>query len=268
MNKNDIIQRIAQELEGVVETPLLDARFFLDNFQERLPTEDEIQDFVKRRFNAEPVSKIISKRGFWALDFYVNTDVLDPRPDTETLIEAVLKHIPDRLDSYNILDIGTGSGCILTSLLYEYPNSKGIGVDVSEKALNVARKNAQEFNAEFVQRNLFLSDFLEGLPCMDVIVSNPPYIKTNDIDLLEKNVRLYDPILALDGGEDGLDAYRALAKNIKRVLKKSTLVFFEIGQNQEEDVKEIMQKEGYLFLNQYKDLGGIVRVLVFLAPKE
>lgn len=268
MNKELCIRQIALALEGVVETPLLDARFFVENFQDRIPTEAEIHDFLYRRKQGEPVSKIIAKRGFWALDFYVTKDVLDPRADTETLIEAVLKHFPDKTQSYKILDVGTGSGCIIASLLYEYKKAKGVAVDISEKALEVAKKNLQGFDVEFFKRDLFETSFLNDIGVVDIIVSNPPYIKTKDIDALENNVRLYDPILALDGGEDGLNAYRALAQNLKSSLKKGTVIFFEIGQNQDEDVKKIMQTAGYSFLNQYKDLAGIVRVLVFLAPKE
>ena len=265
MNKHEQIKEIEDCLIGISETPYLDALFFVEHcIKNRIDiTPEKTEDFIRRIKLGEPVSKIIEERGFWALDFKVSKDVLDPRSDSETIIETVLKYFSDKAASLDILDIGSGSGCLLISLLYEYQNAKGIGVDVSERALNVAVHNAKGYNALFLKKDFYQSDFVNDLPLFDIIVSNPPYIKTKDIETLDKNVRLYDPLIALDGGEDGLDAYRALSKTIKYLLKRDGKVFFEIGQGQENDVKKIMKDEGYTFLEQWTDLGKIVRVLVF-----
>ena len=265
MNKHLLIQDIEKKLLGVSETAYLDAKFFVEGCEKQglLISDELIQDFIERRKRQEPVSKIIRSKGFWALDFYVTRDVLDPRPDSETLIEAVLEFFPDKNKSLDILDIGTGSGCLLVSLLYEYKNAVGTGVDISSKALEVARKNAASYNALFFEKDFYASDFQDGLQTYDVIVSNPPYIKTKEVQELEDAVRLYDPLKALDGGQDGLDAYRRLGIVLKPLLKKEGLVFFEIGQGQEEDVVLIMKKQGFNFLKSYKDLGKIERILVF-----
>lgn len=267
MNNQEIIARIEKELTLFVETPHLDAVYFVDYYErhQKEITEELIDDFIQRRKQKEPVSKIIQERGFWSLDLKVSKDVLDPRPDTETLIEAVLSCFKDKQKPLNILDIATGSGCILLSLLSEYKNATGVGIDVSKKALKIASENASmlQFNPLFIEKDFYQSDFCDNLPLFDIIVSNPPYIPTKDVALLDENVRLYDPILALDGGLDGLNAYRALSKHLHLLLKKEGMIFFEIGINQENDVKEIMQSAGYTFLNQYKDLGGIVRILSF-----
>ncbi len=265
MNKHLLIQEIEKKLLSVSETAYLDAKFFVEGCEKQglLISDELIQDFVERRKKQEPVSKIIRSKGFWALDFYVTQDVLDPRPDSETLIEAVLEFFPDKDQPLNILDIGTGSGCLLVSLLYEYKNAIGTGVDISPNALEVARKNASSYNAQFFEKDFYAPDFQTGLQTYDVIVSNPPYIKTNDVEQLDESVRLYDPLKALDGGKDGLDAYRRLAKVLKPLLKKEGLVFFEIGQGQEDDVILIMKEQGFHFLKSYKDLGKIERILVF-----
>ena len=266
LNKHLLIQNIEKKLLSVSETAYLDAKFFVDwcEKQSIVISDELIQDFIERRKKKEPVSKIIQSKGFWALDFYVTQDVLDPRPDSETLIEAVLEFFPDKNQLLNILDIGTGSGCLLVSLLYEYKNAVGTGVDISSKALEVAKKNASKYNALFFKKDFYASDFQAGLQTYDVIISNPPYIKTQDVEQLDESVRLYDPLRALDGGEDGLDAYRRLAEVLKPLLKKEEgLVFFEIGQGQEDDVILIMKEQGFNFLKAYKDFGQIIRILVF-----
>lgn len=265
LNRQELIHYIAQKILDVSETVYLDAKFFVEACEKSGVniTNEMIDNFVELRQKGMPVSKIINARGFWALDFYVTEDVLDPRPDSETLIEAVLEYFSDKNQYLNILDIGTGSGCLLISLLYEYKNAKGTGVDISAKALAVARQNAKGYPAEFFEKDFYSDDFKEGLRTYDVIISNPPYIKTADIEQLDKAVRFYDPLCALDGGFDGLDAYRCLAKEIKPLLKENGLVFFEIGKDQKDDVVSIMEKNGFSFLKSYKDLGKIERVLVF-----
>ncbi len=255
-------EEIVAALTGYSETPTADTRVFW-RFYNGKPMLEQVDDFIRRRRQNEPVSKIIGKRGFWTLDLTVNGDVLDPRPDSETLIEAVLKTYPDRTQPYRILDIGTGSGCLLLALLSEYPNATGLGVDKSPAALAVACQNGQGAQAEFQVADFTNADFLTDVEPFDIIISNPPYIPTADIAGLDADVRLYDPLLALDGGADGLDAYRALSGRLKRLMKPGGTVFFEIGWGQETDVAPLMEQQGFTFAGHFKDLGGIVRILSF-----
>lgn len=256
-----LYKQIAALLKGWSDTPEIDARLFCA-FYNNSPTDEQIADFIERRQNEEPVAKIIGQKGFWKRDFYVSKDVLDPRPDSETLIEAVLQTIQDKSKSYRVLDIGTGSGCLILSLCDEYPNLTAVGVDKSFKALQMAQKNDVRHQVEWLQKDFFHTSFAADLGVFDIVVSNPPYIPTADIPLLEKSVS-FDPVLALDGGDEGLDCYEAIAKQLAGLTHSNSLVFFEIGQGQEEDIEGIMRVHGWQMLNQYKDLGGIVRVLSF-----
>lgn len=256
-------EELEKRLKEISPTPRLDALFFLEHYSGNQLTEKQINDFIQRRRRKEPVSKIIGKRGFWRLDFNVSKDVLDPRPDSETLIEAVLKHYSNKEQALSILDIGTGSGCLLVSLLGEYKKAVGIGIDVSTEALLIAKRNAVNTTAIFKKMDFRDSEFGKELPLFDVIVSNPPYIKSEDINLLDEGVKNYDPYIALDGGPDGLDAYRALSKKLKSLLKAAGKVFLEIGQGQEKEVKSLMEQEGLYLIEEIKDLSGIIRVLVF-----
>jgi len=213
---------------------------------------------IERRKNAEPLSKILGHRGFWKSDFIVNENVLDPRADSETLIQAILEKFLDKNFPLRILDLGTGSGCLLISLLMEYPKANGVGVDISEKALEIARKNAVKNN---VKADFILADMAElpkDLGVFDIVISNPPYIPTKEIEGLEENVKKYDPLLALDGGEDGLNFYRTIAEKAP-----APVVFLEIGQGQEKDVQSIFEHKNWQFLGTKKDFSGITRVLIF-----
>ena len=252
---------IAKKLQGISPTPMLDALFFLQCNPN--PTEEEIDSFVKRRQAKEPVSKIVQQKGFWNLILKTTRDTLDPRPDSETLIETVLQYYPDRKLPLSILDVGTGTGCLLLALLKCFLNSHGIGIDKSEKALEVAKENGQGFKADFCLADFTNPTSLQVLKQFDVIVSNPPYIPTKQISQLDESVRLYDPLLALDGGTDGLDAYRSLSKNLISYLTKEGKLFLEIGCGQEDFVKDIFTSNNWNFLSSMSDLGGIVRVLVF-----
>lgn len=218
------------------------------------------QKLLARYRNDEPISKILNRRGFWKYDFYVNADVLDPRPETELIIEIVLRQF-DASEKLNFLDIGTGSGCILLSLLGEFKNSIGTGIDISEKAIAVARKNQQRLNIKNANfENVSWNDFAP-LNQFDVIVSNPPYIRTADISSLDKNVREYDPLLALDGGKTGLKPYREISALAKHWLKPNGYIVFEVGYDQAQDVSEILKANGYSSIQIAKDLAGIDRVV-------
>ena len=197
-------------------------------------------------------------RGFWKGDFIVDENVLDPRADSETLIQAVLEKFPDKNQSIRILDLGTGSGCLLISLLMEYPNATGIGVDISEKALEIAKKNTLKngVKAEFILSDM--ANLPKALRNFDIVISNPPYIPKKDIEGLDKNVREYDPILALDGGEDGLYFYRIIAD-----IAPAPTLFVEIGIGQESQVQKIFKNQNWYLWDTKKDFGGITRVLIF-----
>ena len=218
------------------------------------------QQLLARYRNDEPISKILNSKGFWKYDFYVNEDVLDPRPETELIIETVLKQF-DVTEKLNFLDIGAGSGCILLSLLGEFKNSVGTGIDISEKAIAVARKNQQRLNIKNANfENVSWNDFAPSTQ-FDVIVSNPPYIRTADIPSLDKNVREYDPLLALDGGETGLQPYQEITSLAKNWLKPNGIIVFEVGYNQAQDVRKILESNEYNSVQIAKDLAGIERVV-------
>ena len=221
-------------------------------------SDSDIYKIIERRKMGEPLSKILGHRGFWRGDFIVDKNVLDPRADSETLIQAVLEKFPNKTQSLRILDLGTGSGCLLISLLMEYKNAIGIGIDISKKALEIARKNALKNG---VQADFILSDITNlprNLGGFDLVISNPPYIPTKDIEGLDKSVTRFDPILALDGGEDGLDFYRVIAN-----ITLAPALFVEIGIGQESQVEQIFKEKNWDLWDTKKDFGGITRVLIF-----
>ena len=219
----------------------------------------EFESLLARLVNEEPVSKILGQREFWNDTFKVTKDTLDPRPETETIIESVLKYFPDKSGNYKILDLGTGTGCIILSLLREYPNATGLGVDISSKALEVAKENAHTLGIDRIE-------FKEGNWCegithtFDIIVSNPPYIK--DTEQLPDCVKNFDPGLALFAGDDGLSAYRQIAASIHNVCNNNTMIFLEIGQGQETEVSNIFAAAGFNTIENVTDLAGIIRCLI------
>ena len=227
-------------------------RKFINNFEQLL----------KRRLNREPIANIVNKKSFWSYDFFVNENVLTPRSDSEILVEAVLSNYNNMNENLNILDLGTGSGCLILSLLKIYKNATGLAIDISDKALQVAKQNAKNLKVENIQflKNNWNDNIEERF---DIIISNPPYIPTKEIKELEPEVNKFNPLLALDGGEDGLICYRYLAKSLDKNLKENTKIFLEIGKNQEKDIEKIFNKNGYELLKMYKDLAEINRILCF-----
>jgi release factor glutamine methyltransferase len=221
-----------------------------------------LQVFVERRATREPYSRIAGKREFWSRDFVLSADTLDPRPDSETLIEAALARIPDRAAPLELVDFGTGTGALLLALLTELPNASGIGADLSPGALETARRNAAALGlgarARFVPSNWGL-----GLSApADVILANPPYIPTEQLAGLAPEVREYDPSLALDGGTDGFQAYRELAPDMARLLKRTGFAVVEIGAGQGETVAQILARTGLETVARQSDLAGIERCLI------
>ncbi|WP_069299476.1 peptide chain release factor N(5)-glutamine methyltransferase [Neptunicoccus sediminis] len=228
------------------------------------PTQvSQFEHMIKRRAAHEPVSHIIGKRAFWKHEFNVTADVLDPRPETESLIDLAL----DGDAPASILDLGTGSGCILLSLLAEYPEARGLGTDMSEAALNVAKGNAAALGlndrAQFAQADWFSG--LQGR--FDLVVSNPPYITAEEMDELSTDVREYEPHLALTPGGDGLSAYRSIAAGLAGFLAPTGRALFEIGYKQGPQVKAIFDEAGFKAVNVHPDLGGRDRI-VAVSPAE
>ena len=221
---------------------------------------------MQRRVNREPMAHILGRREFWSLTFRVTADTLDPRPDSETLVQAVLDHIPDRSLPLRMVDFGTGTGCLLLALLHELPAATGLGVDASEAALGVARDNAAALGlgprATFRHSNW--DDEVE--PAFDILISNPPYIPSGQIDTLQPEVARYEPRLALDGGADGLFAYRRLAPAAVRLLASGGLAAFEVGMGQSDPVAEIMAGAGLRQIAMARDLAGIERVVLVRKP--
>ncbi|USQ97104.1 peptide chain release factor N(5)-glutamine methyltransferase [Caulobacter sp. RL271] len=221
-----------------------------------------LDEYLARRARREPVSHIIGRKGFWKILLQVNKDVLTPRPETEVIVDEVLKAFPEQMP-FSMLDLGVGSGTILLAVLAERPAAKGLGVDASSEALAVARDNAANLDLNN-RAALMHGDWTAGLgdANFDLVVSNPPYIPTAVIDTLEPEVRDHEPRLALDGGADGLDAYRLLAPEILRVLKPGGMFAVEIGYDQSKDVEALFSAAGAQEVRTVKDLSTHDRVVV------
>jgi release factor glutamine methyltransferase len=226
----------------------------------------QLDAFVARRAKHEPVAMITGTKEFWSLPFRVTRDTLVPRPDSETLIEAVLEKCPDRTRDYRILDLGTGSGCLLLALLSEFLNASGLGLDANQGALDTAQRNADGLG--LAGRAAFAwGDWTSNLDAdrdgqFDIIVSNPPYITKPDWEKLEDDVRLYEPRTALVGGLDGLNPYRAFGPHLPDLLTEEGLFVCEIGAGQAGDVSEILAEAGLTVLGARRDLAGIERCLL------
>ena len=259
-----------------IETPELDARIILKEvlslddkdliLKESLDISNEMIEKIiaieSRRLNGEPISKIFKKRDFYNSTFLISNDVLDPRPETELIVEIANNYI-DKNEVKNILDLGTGSGCILLSILKENKMINGLGIDLSKDAINIAKQNSKKLNLE-TQSNFLISNWMSSVNYKyDLVVSNPPYIASEDIKKLSKSVKIYDPILSLDGGDDGLNSYRLIASDLKRVVSKNALIIIEIGYNQSLQVIEIFKKNNFKLMKKYNDINGLDRVLTF-----
>ncbi len=223
----------------------------------------KFSEFAERRLGREPVTRIIGRRGFWTLDLEVAPDVLDPRADSETLITAALEILGSRKSApLKILDLGCGSGALICALLQEFPQAHGTAVDISPAACALTRRNAAANS---------VADRLTVIQCTwqdcphgpyDLLVSNPPYIRTQDMPGLDAEVRLWDPELALDGGADGLQAYRTLADQIPGLLTVGGWLIYETGYDQAARVTELLNLHGIRDLMEYRDIGGHVRAVV------
>ncbi|HEX8232072.1 MAG TPA: peptide chain release factor N(5)-glutamine methyltransferase [Caulobacteraceae bacterium] len=258
-----------------VEQPVIDARLLLeaaagvdrmailtDPHRELSGDQAQALDaYVERRARREPVSRILGRKGFWKIMVKVTPEVLSPRPDTETIVDLALRAFP-KGQPFTILDLGVGSGAILLAILAERPAARGLGTDVSEEAIAVARENAA--NLDLNTRAAFLrGDWTSGLADenFDLVVSNPPYIPSAEIDRLDPEVSEHDPRPALDGGPDGLDAYRELAPEILRVLKPLGIFAVEIGWDQATAVRALFEQAGARDVQVIPDLANRDRVV-------
>ena len=282
MTIRDIIIKYTDEFADISDSPRLDVevmlmkvlgdvdKLYLHMNLNKEIDEDKLTEFKKMaedRKSGRPVAYIVGNREFMGLDFYVQEGVLIPRPDTETLVDEIInicsaKEYKEK-DRIDILDIGTGSGAITVGLAYYIKNSFVKSFDISDIALEIGAKNAKsngvDDRTEFIKSDVFSS--LEG-EVLDIIVSNPPYIRKDVIPTLHTQVKDYEPYNALEGGDDGLDFYRSITEGSVKYLKKGGILAYEVGHDQAEDVSNIMKSYGYEKIYTKKDLPGIDRVVI------
>lgn len=280
MTAKEILSALAQRFERAgIEEPSADARVLVafavgvtpvflrmhPDFTIEPDILNKIEAFADRRVKREPVSKIIETRGFWRLDFKVTKDVLDPRPDSETLIDETLKLFPDKAAALRILDLGTGSGCLAQALLCEYGNARAVGFDASDAALKIAAENAasNRLTERFETKSGSWDDpdWFEDLGLFDLVISNPPYIAESERADLAPEVVNFDPERALFAGVDGLDAYREIVPALPFLLRDGGVFVAEFGKGQHDAVREIVKAAGLDFHAFGIDLGGVARCL-------
>ena len=261
--------------EGFIKSPLLDSeilmtkaikkdrKYILLNSKRVLEIEDlnTFQKLIKERSNGKPIAYLTNKKFFWNYEFFITADTLIPRPDTELIIEQVIKSYSKNSRS-SVLDIGTGSGCILLSILKERPNFYGTGIDISKKSIIVSKYNTKmlKLSNRVKLYNSDVDNFNNGK--YDIVVSNPPYIKFKSLKYLEKNVVNFEPKLALSGGFDGFSEIRKVICKAAVLIKKNGKLFLEIGFNQKIKVIEILKKEGFYINKALKDYGKNDRCIV------
>ena len=236
------------------------------NFNENKINIDLFKSSFLRRLNNEPIAKIFNEKYFWKYKFYVNKNVLDPRPESELLIEAIKKYYKNENQKLKIIDMGTGSGCLAISLAKEYLNSNIIATDISKKALEIAKKNSIRFKVKN-QIKFFNCDWFQKNEIFDIVVCNPPYLSIKDYKKVSQEIQKHEPELALLGGDDGLSEYRKIALIIKNVLNFDTLCFFEIGKGQREKIVNIYKEIGLKCIDIILDYQKYERVLVLKKIK-
>ena len=273
--KNALNEGINELQKNRVSNPKLDCEILLSNSinkdkkhivlnpKETLNTDQltNFKDLIERRKKGEPIAYLINKKEFWNSEFFVNKDVLIPRPDTELLIEEVLR-IYSKNTQLQVLDIGTGSGCILLSILKERSNFYGTGIDISKKSINISKFNAKQLNLK--SRVKFFHSSIDNFKIgkYDLIVSNPPYIELPSLKYLEKDVVNFEPRLALSGGFDGFSKIRKVIRKTSSLIKKNGKFILEIGFNQKNKVIKILKEEGFYVNKAIKDYGNNDRCII------
>lgn len=237
-------------------------RHWSENFTPSAEILSTYETLLARRRTREPLSQILGHQPFWSLDFYVNMHTLTPRSDSETVVEAALAQLPETQKPYRLLDLGTGTGCLLLTLLHERPPATGIGIDQSNEALAVAARNANKHNLS-ARADFRLGDWTKGITeSFDLILSNPPYIPETQKATLMPEVRDFEPHQALFGGEDGLDDYRRITAEAPALLKSGGSLVLELGIGQEVAVKELAIAAGLKWKETRRDLNGIERAMI------
>lgn len=242
----------------------IEDKYFLSDIRVSKRKQEEFLSKIIERLKGKPISRIINKRNFWNSEFYINDSTLDPRPDSEVLVCSGFELAKTfKKKELNILELGVGSGCILLSLLKEMPYSSGIGIDIDFNTIMVAKKNAQNLNLR--KRSKFLvSNWTNGFKgSFDLIFSNPPYIKTGNIKYLQKEVNKFDPIIALDGGQDGLLCYKQILKNIKNYMVNNTFFLLEIDPGLSDHIVSLAKNNNLKLFSTKNDLSGQKRCLIF-----
>ena len=240
-----------------------DRKFVIMNFQKEIEKNslNTFMDLIKQRSVGKPIAYLIGKKDFWKYEFELNTEVLVPRPDTEIIIEEVLKMTKNK-NKLNILDIGSGSGCIILSILKEKINFFGIGIDVSKNCVDLSRRNADKIGVS--NRVKFLKSDIDNFKNhkYDLIVSNPPYISHADLKMLDRGIIDFEPILALDGGLDGLSLIRRVINKASKLIKKNGRFVLEFGSDQKEKVKKILINKGFYINKVLKDYAKNDRCII------
>jgi release factor glutamine methyltransferase len=277
MTLGDAVAAAAVQLAAAgIESPRHEARLLVElaaeldaaavlGYPERAlgpSAQNRFAQLLARRVAREPYSRLLGRREFWSRDFALSPDTLDPRPDSETLVEAVLDHLPDRAAALRLLDLGTGTGCLLLALLSELPRAAGFGIDIVPGAVAVARANAASMGLK--SRAFFaVGDWGAALAGgFDVVICNPPYIASAALAGLAPEVARFDPAAALDGGADGLAAYRAVAPQVTRLLRASGFACVELGTGQTHAAVEIFRRHGLVIDGVRRDLAGVERCLL------
>ena len=275
MNLDNTVKKASQILKNHnIHSHELDAQIILSNImgvkRESLITNNEINiskkimekydSAIKRRIKKEPVAYIIGKKEFWSEDFMVNHGTLIPRPETELLIYKIINFFKNK--KINILDIGTGSGCILLSILKELNFSRGIGIDISAKAIQMAKVNSKNLNLFYRSKFKVIDLNKFNIGKYDLIVSNPPYIPSRDIKNLSKDITNYEPLTALNGGSDGLDLIKKVIYKSNHLLKREGLLAVEIGHGQYRKVSYILRSNGYREMSKEYDFNRNVRCII------
>lgn len=263
--KNNGIAEPIREAKSILSVVLEKDKSFIithTEYELNLTEENQFWSFIKRRANREPFQHIVGKQEFWGLDFIVTPDVLIPRPETELIVEAAIAILQD-LENPNFCEIGIGSGCISVSILHEVKNARAYGLDISEKALQIAERNAKE-NGVSDRLNLMISDVfgvLDKNEQFDLIVSNPPYVPIDDLQNLQVEVKDFDPHIALTDGKDGFSIIRKIIEESPEFLKPGGFLILEIGFNQSAKVRQMFDLQIWQEVDFFSDLQGIPRML-------